>query len=124
VFAPCVFNSGYALPDLGTIACRRRDTIVIDGYHGFSPFPPTGPISVRFYMAGGQDAMSGEGACFLHVPVCRLPRPRDTGWFAASAPWNHDDGAAWRGARASSRHLRPRRPLSLQGRMDWFAVLA
>jgi selenocysteine lyase/cysteine desulfurase len=27
--------------------------------------------------------MAGEGACFLHAPPGRLPRPRNTGWFAA-----------------------------------------
>ena len=37
-----------------------------------------------FYTAGGYKyAMAGEGACFLHCPPGRAPRPRDTGWFAA-----------------------------------------
>jgi selenocysteine lyase/cysteine desulfurase len=48
---------------------------------------PTSLASVAervFYLAGGYKyAMAGEGACFLHAPPGWLPRPRNTGWFAA-----------------------------------------
>jgi selenocysteine lyase/cysteine desulfurase len=37
-----------------------------------------------FYLAGGYKyAMAGEGACFMHCPPGYVPRPRDTGWYAA-----------------------------------------
>ena len=69
--------------------CRAVSTpetvVVIDGYHGFLALPTDlGAIEDRaFYLAGGcKYAMSGEGACFLHVPAgCQL-RPLNTGWFA------------------------------------------
>jgi selenocysteine lyase/cysteine desulfurase len=92
-FSHVFFNSGYALPDLGTIvrAVPQRDTlIVIDGYHGFLALPTDfGPISGRaFYMAGGYKyAMSGEGACSLHVPpgqACARATPAGS---RASALW-------------------------------------
>jgi kynureninase len=82
------YNSGFAVSDLASLvsAVRNPDALfVMDGYHGFLAVPTSlRAVEDRaFYLAGGYKyAMSGEGACFLHVPVgCRL-RPVDTGWFA------------------------------------------
>jgi len=83
------YNSGFAVSDLPAIVRAVRSPealVVIDGYHGFLA-RPTSLRAVEdraFYLAGGYKyAMSGEGACFLHVPSgCRL-RPVDTGWFAS-----------------------------------------
>ena len=82
------FDSGLAVKDLERLcwAVSNPDTVVvIDGYHGFMALPTDlGPVQARaFYLAGGYKyAMSGEGACFLHVPEgCDL-RPVNTGWFA------------------------------------------
>jgi selenocysteine lyase/cysteine desulfurase len=128
------FNSGYVLPDLGTIvrAVPQRDTlIVIDGYHGFLALPTDfGPISGRaFYMAGGYKyAMSGEGACFLHVPPGQAPRPRDTGWFASFGTLETgDDGAvpyAAGGARFLGATFDPVGLYRFRAVMDWLAGLA
>ncbi len=83
------YNSGFAVTNLPALvsAVRQPETlVVIDGYHAFLALP-TSLRSVEdrvFYLAGGYKyAMSGEGACFLHVPAgCRL-RPVDTGWYAS-----------------------------------------
>jgi kynureninase len=83
------YNSGFAVSHLPAIVRAVRSPealVVIDGYHGFLAVP-TSLRSIEdraFYLAGGYKyAMSGEGACFLHVPAgCRL-RPVDTGWFAS-----------------------------------------
>jgi selenocysteine lyase/cysteine desulfurase len=82
------YNSGFALADLealGRAVASSDAMVVVDGYHGFLARPTSlRAIEDRlFYLAGGYKyAMSGEGACFLHVPAgCRL-RPLDTGWFA------------------------------------------
>jgi kynureninase len=133
-FSHVFFNSGYALPDLGTIvrAVPQRDTlIVIDGYHGFLALPTDfGPISGRaFYMAGGYKyAMSGEGACFLHVPPGQAPRPRDTGWFASFGTLETgDDGAvpyAAGGARFLGATFDPVGLYRFRAVMDWLAGLA
>jgi kynureninase len=127
------FNSGYALPDLRAIvrAVPQRDTvIVIDGYHGFLALPTDfGPISGRaFYMAGGYKyAMSGEGACFLHVPPGQAPRPRDTGWFASFGTLETgDDGAvpyAAGGARFLGATFDPVGLYRFRAVMDWLAGL-
>jgi selenocysteine lyase/cysteine desulfurase len=83
------FNSGYVVPDLGRIALSivsRETFVVIDGYHAFLALPvDLSDIEDRvFYMGGGYKyAMTGEGACFLHVPPGFGDRPRDTGWYAA-----------------------------------------
>jgi kynureninase len=81
------FNSGFALP-VGEVAAAAGDdaALVIDGYHGFMALPTSlAAVADRaFYLAGGYKyAMAGEGACFLHAPPGWLPRPRNTGWFAA-----------------------------------------
>jgi kynureninase len=83
------YNSGFAIADLPALvsAVRSPDAlVVVDGYHGFLALPTSlRAIEDRaFYLAGGYKyAMSGEGACFLHVPAgCRL-RPVATGWFAS-----------------------------------------
>lgn len=81
------FTSGFAV-DVGAIAAAAGGdaALVIDGYHGFMALPTSlAPVADRaFYLAGGYKyAMAGEGACFLHAPPGWLPRPRDTGWFAA-----------------------------------------
>jgi kynureninase len=82
------YNSGFAVSDLAALvsAVRNPDAlVVVDGYHGFLSIP-TSLRSVEdraFYLAGGYKyAMSGEGACFLHVPADGRLRPVDTGWFA------------------------------------------
>ena len=87
-FSQVFFDSGFAVKDLGRL-CRAvadpETLIVIDGYHAFMALPvDLGAIEGRaFYLGGGYKyAMSGEGACFLHVPAdCRL-RPLNTGWYA------------------------------------------
>jgi kynureninase len=81
------FNSGFAL-GVGELAAAAGDgaALVIDGYHGFMAVPTSlAAVADRaFYLAGGYKyAMAGEGACFLHAPSGWLPRPRNTGWFAA-----------------------------------------
>jgi len=60
--------------------------VVVDGYHAFMALPvDIGAIADRvFYIGGGYKyAMTGEGACFLHVPPGYGPRPVNTGWYAA-----------------------------------------
>jgi kynureninase len=104
--------------------------VVIDGYHGFLARPASlRAIEDRvFYLAGGYKyAMSGEGACFLHVPAgCRL-RPLDTGWFATfgrleGAPPNAveyaDDGFRFWGATFDPTAL-----YRLNAVLDWLAGL-
>jgi selenocysteine lyase/cysteine desulfurase len=82
------YNSALAIADLPGLvsSVRSRDTlVVIDGYHAFMALPTSlRQIEDRaFYLAGGYKyAMSGEGACFLHVPAGCPLRPVDTGWFA------------------------------------------
>ena len=67
--------------------CAIPETfVVVDGYHAFMAMPvDIGTIAGRvFYMGGGYKyAMTGEGACFLHVPAGYGPRPVNTGWYAA-----------------------------------------
>ncbi len=82
------YNSGYAVADLPGIVRSVRDPaclVVIDGYHAWCAVPTSlRAIEDRaFYVSGGYKyAMSGEGACFMHVPAgCRL-RPVNTGWFS------------------------------------------
>ncbi|MEI8258930.1 MAG: aminotransferase class V-fold PLP-dependent enzyme [Deltaproteobacteria bacterium] len=82
------FNSGAVVPDLARLvdALPADALVVIDGYHGFMAVPTDlSSIAGRaFYLAGSYKyAMSGEGACFLHVPPGVDARPRNTGWFAA-----------------------------------------
>ena len=92
------FNSGFALTDLaGLVATLPAEPLVVlDGYHGFLARPTDlAPLAARaFYMAGGYKyAMSGEGACFLHVPPGTALRPRDTGWYAAFGALEKDKNA-------------------------------
>ncbi len=83
------FNSGAVAGELEQLvdALPPEAMVVIDGYHGFGAVPTDlGRVGQRaFYLSGGYKyAMSGEGACFLHVPPSALElRPRNTGWFAA-----------------------------------------
>jgi selenocysteine lyase/cysteine desulfurase len=80
------FNSGHALDMEGFAALAGDAVLVIDGYHGFMALPTDmGPLAGRaFYLSGGYKyAMAGEGCAFLHCPPGWLPRPRDTGWYAA-----------------------------------------
>lgn len=83
------FNSGFALDlaDLAAVVAEAGEAaVVLDGYHGFLALPTDlSALAGRvFYLSGGYKyAMGGEGACFLHAPPGWLPRPRDTGWFAA-----------------------------------------
>ena len=81
------FASGFALEGLAALAAAAGEAVVVvDGYHAFLARPvDIAAIADRvFYTAGGYKyAMAGEGACFLHCPPGRAPRPRHTGWFAA-----------------------------------------
>lgn len=81
------FHSGFALGGLEALAEAAGEAVlVIDGYHAFMARPvDLSRVAGRaFYTAGGYKyAMAGEGCCFLHCPPGWLPRPRDTGWFAA-----------------------------------------
>lgn len=90
------FHSGYALGGLEALAAAAGEAVlVIDGYHAFMARPvDLSPIADRaFYTAGGYKyAMAGEGCCFLHCPPGWLPRPRDTGWFAAFGALAEGDG--------------------------------
>lgn len=79
------FDSGYALRDLEQVVAKDGVTIV-DGYHAFCAIDvDLSKVADRiFYVAGGYKyAMSGEGCCFMHAPPGMIPRPVDTGWFAA-----------------------------------------
>jgi selenocysteine lyase/cysteine desulfurase len=90
------FHSGYALAGLEVLAEAAGEAVlVIDGYHAFMARPvDLSRIAHRaFYTAGGYKyAMAGEGSCFLHCPPGWLPRPRDTGWFAAFGALAASDG--------------------------------
>lgn len=82
------FDSGFAneLEPLVRSIQQAGTVIVIDGYHGFCALPTDlSRIAERtVYLSGGYKyAMSGEGACFAHVPSGWIERPRMTGWFAA-----------------------------------------
>lgn len=81
------FNSGYALNGLEALAEAAGEAVlVIDGYHGFMarPVDLSALAGRAFYLSGGYKyAMGGEGCCFLHCPPGWLPRPRNTGWYAA-----------------------------------------
>ncbi len=93
------FNSGFKVPSLEAVvrAVRNPDTyVVIDGYHAFMALPvDIGAIADRvFYIGGGYKyAMTGEGACFLHVPHGYGPRPVNTGWYAAFSALSEAGGA-------------------------------
>ncbi len=88
-FSHVFFNSGYQVPSLQHVTAAVADEktfVVIDGYHAFMALPvDIGAIADRvFYIGGGYKyAMTGEGACFLHVPPGYGPRPVNTGWYAA-----------------------------------------
>lgn len=88
-FSHVFFNSGAEVQHLDGLvdSLPNKAMVVIDGYHGFGAVPTNlQHVSARaFYLAGGYKyAMSGEGACFLHVPPSAAElRPRNTGWFAA-----------------------------------------
>ncbi len=87
-FSQVFFNSGAAVRDVEGLVSALPDgpLVVVDGYHGFLARPTSlARVADRaFYVAGGYKyAMSGEGACFLHVPPSAPKRPANTGWFAA-----------------------------------------
>ncbi len=87
-FSQVFFNSGAAVRDVEGLvrALPEGPMVVVDGYHGFlaRPCDLSGIAGRAFYLAGGYKyAMSGEGACFLHVPPNAPKRPPNTGWFAA-----------------------------------------
>jgi kynureninase len=88
-FSHVFFNSGAVVEHLDGLVDSLPKTamVVIDGYHGFGAVPTSlHHVGTRaFYLSGGYKyAMSGEGACFLHVPPTALQlRPRNTGWFSA-----------------------------------------
>lgn len=88
-FSQVLFGSGFCLADAAGLvdALDGPDRLIaVDGYHGFMARPTDlSAIADRaFYLAGGYKyAMAGEGACFLHCPPGRAPRPRNTGWFAS-----------------------------------------
>jgi kynureninase len=82
------FDSGYALRELDPIVmgAPKDALVIVDGYHAFCAIDVdlSRVASRAFYVAGGYKyAMSGEGCCFLHAPPGFVPRPVDTGWFAA-----------------------------------------
>jgi len=87
-FSQVFYNSGFVVRDLQAIVGSVRSPaalVVIDGYHGWCAVPTSlRAIEDRaFYLSGGYKyAMSGEGACFLHVPSGSRLRPVDTGWYA------------------------------------------
>ncbi len=85
-----MFDSGFVVPDPAGIvaAAPPAAEIVIDGYHGFMAVPTdlNAMVDRVFYVSGGYKyAMAGEGACFMHCPNGRVPRPVDTGWYAGFA---------------------------------------
>ena len=88
-FSHVFFNSGAEVQHLDGLvdSLPSNAMVVIDGYHGFGAVPTSlHHVGARaFYLSGGYKyAMSGEGACFLHVPPSAYElRPRNTGWFAA-----------------------------------------
>ena len=90
------FHSGHALTGLEALAEAAGEAVlVIDGYHAFMARPvDLSRLAQRaFYTSGGYKyAMAGEGCCFLHAPPGWLPRPRDTGWFAAFGALSAGDG--------------------------------
>ncbi|MBE9606482.1 aminotransferase class V-fold PLP-dependent enzyme [Acetobacteraceae bacterium H6797] len=90
------FSSGFALTGLQSLAEAAGDAVmVVDGYHAFMARPVDfSPLAHRaFYVAGGYKyAMAGEGCAFLHCPPGWLPRPRDTGWYAAFGSLAAGDG--------------------------------
>ncbi|MBI0536118.1 aminotransferase class V-fold PLP-dependent enzyme [Roseomonas sp. KE2513] len=90
------FHSGYALTGLEALAeAAGEAAMVIDGYHAFMARPVDLSLMADrvFYTAGGYKyAMAGEGCCFLHCPPGWLPRPRDTGWYAAFGALSASDG--------------------------------
>ncbi len=81
------FNSGWAVDPVAVAQAAGPDAVlVLDGYHGFMARPTDlSAVAHRaFYLSGGYKyAMGGEGCAFLHAPPGWLPRPRDTGWYAA-----------------------------------------
>ena len=87
-FSQVLFDSGYVIEDLASVIAAVPDddtTILVDGYHAFMAVPvDLSAVADRiFYTAGGYKyAMAGEGACFLHCPPGRIPRPVNTGWLA------------------------------------------
>jgi kynureninase len=95
-----MYDSGFVVPDLiGMVdALPQRGEVIIDGYHGFMALPADiGAVADRaFYVAGGYKyAMAGEGACFMHCPPDRIPRPIDTGWYAGFAALEDQSGVAY-----------------------------
>ncbi len=90
------FTSGARLSGLEALAEAAGEAVlVLDGYHAFMAMPVdlSGVAARAFYLGGGYKyAMAGEGACFMHCPPGWLPRPRNTGWFAAFGAL--DGGAA------------------------------
>lgn len=91
-FSHVFFNAGYRIEDLTQCVSALRlsqqpeTPIIIDGYHAFMarPVDLSEIKDQAFYLAGGYKyAMSGEGCCFMHCPDNMIPRPVNTGWFAA-----------------------------------------
>lgn len=105
------FDSGYALRDLEPIVASAppEATVVIDGYHAFWAIDVdlSAIASRAFYVAGGYKyAMSGEGCCFVHAPPGALPRPVDTGWFAAFFALSSSQGEPGGSAAGGTRQIR------------------
>ena len=120
------YNSGFAIADLAGLVRSVRSPRRDGRDRRLSRASSRVPTSLRavedraFYLAGGYKyAMSGEGACFLHVPAGAASGPVDTGWFASFGRL-----AAGPGARRLLRRrlpllgsdLRSHRPLPVQRR--------
>ena len=91
-FSHVFFNAGYQMQGIDSLIPKLRQSlgkeppIIIDGYHAFMACPVDLSNVQRdvFYIAGGYKyAMSGEGCCFMHCPDHYIPKPINTGWFAA-----------------------------------------
>jgi selenocysteine lyase/cysteine desulfurase len=87
-FSHVFFNSGVIVRELPRIvaAAPKDALVVVDGYHAFLAVPTDlWALEERaFYLGGGYKyAMTGEGACFLHVPKQTAATPVNTGWFAS-----------------------------------------
>jgi kynureninase len=128
-FSHVFYNSGWRVQELQAIVSSVKNPaalVVIDGYHGWCAVPTSLRVieDRAFYVAGGYKyAMTGEGACFMHVPAgCQL-RPLNTGWFSTFGRLRE---ASWAGVEYPSDGFRfwggtfdPAGLYRLNAVMDW-----